>query len=76
MNNMKNGDNKEIYNECLNEFRILIINLRRDFIKHNSTPIPGIFDSRELSFYLDGAMDVLDNLEKTLQIAYQMSRSH
>lgn len=71
---MNHKEHNEVFNNCINEVRMLIINLRKDFIRNHSTPIPGVLDSKELGFYVDGGLDVLHRLDETLELAYKMTK--
>lgn len=72
---MNDSDHKEIFNNCIDDIRVLLVRVRHDFIKNNTAPIPGIFDSREIGFYVDGAMDILDIIDRTLELAYKMTKN-
>lgn len=72
---MKSDEHNKIFNDCINEMRMLIVRLRSDFIRHHSTPIPGVLDSTELGFYVDGGLDVLNRLDKTLELAYKLTEN-
>lgn len=75
---MKSDENVKdikVFNACINEMRILINLLRKEFINNHSTLIPGVLDSTELEFYVNGGLYILNRLDRTLELAYHLGRN-
>ncbi len=69
-----NEEYDKIFKDALQECRLLIVQCRSDFILNNSTPLPGILDSKELKIYVSGGIETLDRLDKALEYACKITR--